>query len=52
VLVAGHSDLLAVGSVQPGVVPHNRPGRGGPASLAEQIGGLALPLTGPVWRRA
>jgi hypothetical protein len=32
VLVAGHPDLLAVGSVQPGVVPHNRPGRGGPAS--------------------
>jgi hypothetical protein len=28
VLAAGHPDLLAVGSVQPGVVPHHRPGRG------------------------
>src|SRR5438045_2219584 len=33
VLTAGHPDLLAVGSVQPGVVPHNRPGRGGLAPL-------------------
>src|ERR1700738_1128219 len=33
VLSAGHPDLLPVGSVQPGVVPHNRPGRGGPACL-------------------
>jgi hypothetical protein len=33
VLPAGHPDLLPVGSVQPGVVPHNRPGREGPACL-------------------
>jgi hypothetical protein len=33
VVTAGHPDLLAVGSVQPGVVPHNRPGRGRLASL-------------------
>src|ERR1700736_3726929 len=33
VLPAGHPDLLPVGSVQPGVVPHNRPGREGLACL-------------------
>lgn len=33
VLIAGHPDLLTVGSVQPGVVPHNRPGRDGLAPL-------------------
>jgi hypothetical protein len=33
VVTTGHPDLLAVGSVQPGVVPHNRPGRGGLAPL-------------------
>lgn len=32
VLVAGRADLLAVAGVQSGVVPHERPGCGGPAS--------------------
>ena len=33
VLVAGRPDLLPVRGVQPGVVPDDRPGRGGPAAL-------------------
>jgi hypothetical protein len=33
VVTAGNPDFLAVGSVQPGVVPYNRPGRGGLAPL-------------------
>src|ERR1700737_3318369 len=48
VLSAGHPDLLPVGSVQPGVVPHNRPGRGGPACLGRADRGLSFSLTSPV----
>jgi hypothetical protein len=50
VLTAGHPDLLAVGSVQPGLFHTTAQVAAAWHPLAEQIAELPWSLTGPAWQ--